>query len=110
MATRNPNNTIEFGVVNFGATISVFAITAATGAAGQTNPGENMEGFVEAAAQKGTMMGMGAMTDTGDALAIDAVAFNLYMEGSSWTAADLETAVQAVGGIFESATVTDAGL
>jgi hypothetical protein len=36
--------------------------------------------------------------------------FNLYMEGSSWTAADLETAVQAVGGIFASATVTDSGL
>lgn len=105
MATRNPNNTIEFGVVNFGATISVFAISAATGAAGQTNPGEDMEGFVEAAAQKGTMMGMGAMTDDSTNST-----FNLYMEGSSWTAAALETAVQATGGIFASATVTDAGL
>ena len=37
-------------------------------------------------------------------------AFNLYMENSSWTAADLEAAMQAVGGVFAAATVADAGL
>jgi hypothetical protein len=101
MATRNPANEIEFGAVNFGATISVFAVAGATGADAQVAPGQDMEAFVEAAQAKGTMIGLGAEASG---------AFNLYMEGSSWTASDLEAAVQATGGVFASATVTDAGL
>jgi hypothetical protein len=105
MATRNPANEIEFNVVNFGAPVSVFAIEAATGAAAEVSPGEDMEAFVEAVQQRGTVLGLGALTDdTTNSF------FNVYVENSSWTAGTLETAVQAVGGIFAAATVTDAGL
>ena len=101
MATRNPANEIEFGKVNFGAPVTVFAIAGATGADGEVAPGEDMEAFVEAVQMKGTVLGMGEFA-TG--------AFNVYVENSSWTAGDLETAVQAIGGVFAAATVADAGL
>lgn len=103
MAVRNPANVIEFGKVNFGAPISVFAISGAVGVDAQVAPGEDLEAALEAAAQKGTIVGLGD---------VDAVAgaFNLYMENTSWDAASLEAAIQAVGGVFAAATVADAGL
>jgi len=101
MATRNPANVIEFGKVNFGAPISVFAIAGAGGIDAQVAPGEDLEKFIEAVQQKGTVIGLGS--ESGGA-------FNLYMENSSWTAADMETAIQALGGTLASATATDAGL
>ena len=101
MATRNPANVIEFGKVNFGAPITVFAIASATGIDAQVAPGEDLEKFIEAVQSKGTVIGLGS--ESGGA-------FNCYVENSSWTAGDLETAVQALGGTLASATVTDAGL
>ena len=101
MATRNPANVIEFGKVNFGAPISVFAISGATGIDAQVAPGEDLEKFVEAVQQKGTVIGLGAESGGG---------FKLYMENSSWTAADMETAIQALGGTLAGASVADAGL
>lgn len=101
MATRNPANVIEFGKVNFGAPISVFAIAGAGGIDAQVAPGEDLEKFIEAVQQKGTVIGLGS--ESGGA-------FNLYMENSSWTAADMEAAIQALGGTLASATATDAGL
>lgn len=101
MATRNPANEIQFGKVNFGAPISVFAIAGATGVDAQVAPGEDLEAALEAAAQRGTIIGLG--TESGGA-------FNLYMENASWTAEDLEDALQATGGVFAAATVTDSGL
>ena len=101
MATRNPANEIKFGKVNFGAPITVFAVPGATDVDQQTNPGEDLERFVEVASSKGTIIGLGA--ESGGA-------FNLYMENSSWVAADLESAVQAIGGVFAAATVADSGL
>lgn len=101
MATRNPANVIEFGKVNFGAPVTVFAVANATGVDAQVAPGQDLEAALEAAAQKGTVLGMGA--ESGGA-------FNLYMENSSWVAADLEAAMIAVGGVFAAVTVADAGL
>jgi len=101
MATRSPANTIEFGKVNFGAPVTVFAVAGAAGVDTQVAPGQDLEAALEAAAQKGTVLGLGA--EAGGA-------FNLYMENSSWSAADLEAAIQAVGGVFAAATVADAGL
>jgi len=101
MATRNPANEIEFGAVNFGASIAVFAVAGATGADAQVAPGQAMEAFVEAVQLRGTTIGLGSF---------DSGAFNVYVEGSSWSAAALEAAVQAIGGVFASATVTDSGL
>ena len=101
MATRNPANEIEFGKVNFGAPISVFAVAGATGVDSQVAPGEDLEAFVEAVSLRGTVIGLGA--ESGGA-------FNVYVENNSWTAAALEAAAQATGGVFAAATVADAGL
>ena len=38
MATRNPNNVIEFGKVNFGAPVTVYLITGAVGVNAQVGP------------------------------------------------------------------------
>ena len=90
MATRNPANVIEFGKVNFGATthlhlaqLVLIQVTVKI----RKSP---------AVQQKGTVIGLGS--ESGGA-------FNLYMENSSWTAADMETAVQALGGTLAGASV-----
>ena len=96
MATRNPANVISFGKVNFGATVTVFAVAGATGVDAQVAPGQDLE-----ESQHGTVLGLGAHVGG---------AFNLYMENADWTASSLQTAVRATGGVFATATVTDAGL
>lgn len=101
MATRNPANEIEFGKVNFGAPIAVFAVAGAAGADAQVSPGEDVERFAEVVSQRGTIIGLGTFS---------AGAFNVYVENSSWDAAALETEIQAIGGVFAAATVADAGL
>ena len=109
MATRNPANVIEFGYsvkdvhdpLGYGATVTTFSVTGAAGVDAETAPGEDLERFVEVAAQKGTVIGLGS--EAGGE-------FNLYMENSSWAAGELEAAVQAIGGVFAAATVTDGGL
>ena len=101
MATRNPANVISFGKVNFGATVTVFAVAGATGVDAQVAPGQDLQEVIEAASQHGTVLGLGAHAGG---------AFNLYMENADWTASSLQTAVRATGGVFATATVTDAGL
>ena len=49
MATRNPANVISFGKVNFGATVTVFAVAGATGVDAQVAPGQDLEEVIEAA-------------------------------------------------------------
>lgn len=101
MATRNPNNVIEFGKVNFGAPITVYLITGAVGVDAQVAPGEDLEAALEVAGQFGTVIGLGE--ESGGA-------FKLYMENSAWVTTDLETALQAVGGVFASSNTVDQGL
>lgn len=101
MATRNPNNVIEFGKVNFGAPVSVYLITGAVGVDQQVAPGEDLEAVLEVASNKGTIIGLGE--ENGGA-------FNLYIENSSWDVADLEAEIQAVGGVFAGSNTVDAGL
>ena len=97
MATRNPANVIEFGKFNYGATVTVYAVAGATGADSQVAPGEDMEKLVEAISMKGTLIGLGSFNGG---------AFDMAVENSSWTdAAAVEAAIQAVGGVFASATV-----
>ena len=97
MATRNPANVIEFGKFNYGAPVTVYAIAGATGADSQVAPGEDMEKMLEAVAQRGTIIGLGSFAGG---------AFDLAVENSSWDdAAAVEDAIQAVGGVFASATV-----
>lgn len=101
MATRNPANEIEFGKVNFGASITVYAVAGAAGVDAQVAPGEDLEAALEVVAQRGTVIGLGNE---------DAGAFNIYVEGSSWDEADLEAALQSIGGVFTAATVVESGL
>jgi|GEM_PF-5288513 hypothetical protein len=101
MATRNPANVIRFNVGNFGAPVSVYLIGNAAGADAQVAPGEDMEAFVEAVQKRGITLAIGAY---------NAGSFRIYVENSGWDAATLETAVQAVGGVFAAATVADATL
>ena len=110
MATRNPANEIEFGKVNFGAPISVFAVAGAAGADAEVAPGMGMERFQEVVAQRGTLIGFGAFNGG---------SFNVYVENSSWDAAALEAEIQAISYVddlgatvtpFSLATVADAGL
>lgn len=96
MATRNPANVIEFGKFNYGATVTVYAIAGATGADAQVAPGEDMEAAIEATTGKGTFIGLSTY---------NAGAFDIAIENSSWSDADLEAALQATGGVFASATV-----
>lgn len=97
MATRNPANVIEFGKFNYGATVTVYAVAGATGADSQVAPGEDMEKLVEAISMKGTLIGLGSFSGG---------AFDMAVENSSWDdAAAVEAAIQAVGGVFASATV-----
>jgi hypothetical protein len=101
MATRNPANVIQFNVGNFGAPISVYLIGNAAGADTQVAPGEDLEAFVEAVQKRGVIVAIGAY---------NAGTFRIYVENTAWTAATLETAAQAVGGVFAAATVADAAL
>lgn len=105
MTTRNPNNQVEFNKVNFGAPIAIYQIQCLTGAAGQTNPGEDMEAAVETIQNKGTVLGFGALDD-------DAVnsTFNVYVENSGWDEPTLEAALTAIGGIFATTDVIEVGL
>jgi hypothetical protein len=101
MATRNPNNVIEFGKVNFGAPITVYLVTGAIGVDQQVAPGEDLEAALEAAGQKGSVIGLGE--ESGGA-------FKLYMENSAWVTTDLEATLQAVGGVFAGSNTVDQGL
>jgi hypothetical protein len=101
MATRNPANVIQFNVGNFGAPVTVYLIGNAAGADTQVAPGEDMEAFVEAVQKRGVLVAIGAY---------DAGSFRIYVENTGWDAASLQTATQAVGGVFAAATVADAAL
>ena len=101
MATRNANNTIDFGTQFGGTTLTVFDIAGATGADAQIAPGQDMEQFVEAVQKCSNFFAIGAFSGG---------AFKIYLEQSGWTAADLQTEIQAIGGTMASATVTDGTL
>lgn len=88
MVTRNATNTIEFNTQEFGATISYFSIDTGASLANETNPGEAVEAIVELIARRGTIIAMGTESNG---------AFRVAIEGNTWTAGDLETALQGLG-------------
>ena len=91
MATRNPANVIEFGVHNYGATMTSWTITAAADISAEVNPGEEMEAILECVSQHGTIMGLSDHATGG-------TVFTVTVENSSWAdAAALQTALQALG-------------
>mgnify|MGYP001365671899 FL=1 len=101
MATRNANNTIDFGTQFGGSPLTVFDIAGATGADSQIAPGQDMEKFVEAVQKLSNFFAIGTFSGG---------AFKIYLEQSAWTAADLQTEIQAIGGTMASATVSDGTL
>lgn len=101
MATRNANNTIEFGSQFGGTTLTIYDIAGATGADSQTAPGQDMEKFVEAVQKLATIFAIGTFAGG---------AFKLYLETNAWTASDLQTEIRAIGGTMASVTVTDGDL
>lgn len=88
MVTRNATNTIEFGTQEFGAPVSYFTIDTGASLAAETNPGEAVEAIVELIARKGTILAMGA-ENNGE--------FRVAIENNTWTASDLQTALQGLG-------------
>ena len=91
MATRQANNLIAGGIQNWGATVSHYTIDASGNVAGETNPGEAMEAIVETIQQTGTIVEIGALDGPG------AGQFRIAVENSSISAADLQTAIRALG-------------
>ena len=86
--TRNSTNTIEFNTQNFGAPISYFSIDTGASLANETNPGEAVEAIVELIARNGTIVAVGAESSG---------AFRVAIENNTWTAGDLEAALQGLG-------------
>ena len=91
MATRQANNLIAGGIQNWGAPVSHYTIDAGGNVAGETNPGEAMEAIVETIQQTGTIVEIGALDGPG------AGQFRVGIENNGITAADLQTAIRALG-------------
>ena len=91
MATRGSNNLIAGGIQNYGAPITYFTVDAGGNVAGETNPGEAMEAIVETIQQTGNIVEIGALDGPG------AGQFRVGIENNGITAADLQTAIRALG-------------
>lgn len=89
MVTRNPNNLITFGTSNYGAPVSHFTVDAGATVAAEVNPGEVMDFILRVVALKGTVIALGATASDG--------IFRIAIENNSWTAADLQVAIRALG-------------
>tara|TARA_B100000579_G_C22802266_1_gene840566 strand:+ start:305 stop:640 length:336 start_codon:yes stop_codon:yes gene_type:complete len=91
MATRSANNLIAGGIQNHGAPIHYFVIDGGAAIAGETNPGEAMEAIVETIQQTGNIVEIGALDGPGTGQ------FRVGIENNGITAADLQTAIRALG-------------
>ena len=99
MATRNANNTIDWGVYNYGATMTSWTVTADADVSAEINPGEEMEKVVETMCQHGTFVGLSDHATGG-------TVFTMVLENSSWDdAAAVQAALRLLGGNFASANV-----
>ena len=91
----NSNNTINFGEFKgIAEDIECFTISAIdNGAAAvdltnETNPGEALEAIIETIQLKTTILAIGAQA---------AGVFRVMVHGGAWDAADLQTAIRALG-------------
>ena len=91
MATRSANNLIAGGIQNHGAPITYFLVDGGAAIAGETNPGEAMEAIVETIQQTGNIVEIGALDGPGTGQ------FRIAIENCSATAAELQTAIRALG-------------
>ena len=88
MATRNSNNTIDFGSDNFGDPISFYTISGGADLAGETNPGEAVEALIETIQTRAQVVALGVQSGG---------TFRIAIERGDWTASSLTTAIQALG-------------
>lgn len=92
MITRNSNNTVSFGHFNgIGEDIQCYTIDGGATLASEINPGEAMESIVELIQSRATILALGAEDGAGG--------FRIMLQNSGWTAAELETAIQALNPI-----------
>ena len=90
MVARAANNLIAFGHTNgIGEDVEMFTIDGGATLANETNPGEAMDFIVRVIEEKCTIIAVGAEDSAG--------AFRIMVQGSLWTPADLQTALQALG-------------
>ena len=90
MVARAANNLIAFGHTNgIGEDVEMFTIDGGATLANETNPGEAMDFFVRVIEEKCTIIAVGAEDSNGG--------FRIMVQGSLWTPADLQTALQALG-------------
>jgi hypothetical protein len=90
MATRNANNTIDFGSANFGAPINFYTISGGADLSGETNPGEAMEAIIESIQERGQVVAIGVQA---------AGTFRVAVERSGWTDSTLTAKLQGLGAV-----------
>jgi len=90
MATRNSNNTIDFGTSNFGAPIAFYTISGGADLSSETNPGEAMESIIEAIQERGQVVAIGLQSGG---------TFRVAVERSDWTDGSLTTKLQGLGAV-----------
>ena len=89
MVARNPNNLNAFSHFNgIGGEIECFTIDGGATLANETNPGEAMDFITRVIEEKCTIIAVGAEDGAG--------AFRIMVQGSLWTAGDLQTAIRAL--------------
>jgi|TARA_B110000483_G_C17777176_1_gene382126 hypothetical protein len=90
MVTRNAKNEVAFAHTNgIAESVDFFSIDGGATLAAEIKPGEAMGLIVDTIATKTNILAVGAEDGAG--------AFRVMVHGGGWTAADLQTAIRALG-------------
>lgn len=90
MAERSPNNLNAFGHFNgIGSNVSIYTIDGGATLANETNPDEAMDSITRKIEESATIIAVGAEDTAGG--------FRIMLQGGSWTAGSLQTALRALG-------------
>jgi hypothetical protein len=90
MAERSPNNLNAFGHFNgIGGNVSIYTIDGGATLANETNPDEAMDSITRKIEESATIIAVGAEDTAGG--------FRIMLQGGSWTAGTLQTALRALG-------------
>jgi hypothetical protein len=90
MVERSTNNLNAFGHTNgIAQDVEMFTIDAGATLATETNPGEAMDAITKCIEEFSNIIAVGAEDGAGG--------FRIMLHGGKWTAASLQTALQALG-------------
>ena len=90
MVERSTNNLNAFGHTNgIAQDVEMFTIDAGATLANETNPGEAMDAITKCIEEFSNIIAVGAEDCAGG--------FRIMLHGGKWTAASLQTALQALG-------------